>query len=119
MAVKRIIKGQLSQKDVSLLSTTRNYTWELKGKAINQGSNVKSWNLPENSSNHEVLQIDADDQVVLRVGCNDGEDFDQGILDWLGVFLDVEVNMMALEYITKGDDDGLSNISDSLEDDLT
>ena len=42
-----------------------------------------------------MLQIDADDQSALRVDCNDGEDSDQGIFDWLGVFPNVGVNIDA------------------------
>ena len=49
--------------------------------------------------------------------CGDGEDSDQGILYWLGVFPNVGVNMMALEYLIEGDNDGVSDISDSSEED--
>lgn len=51
--------------------------------------------------------------------CSDSEDSYQGILDWLGVFHDVGVNMVALEYLTEGDNDGVSDVSDSSEEDLT
>ena len=56
-----------------------------------------------------MLQIDVDDQGDLQVDCSEGEDSDQGILDWLGVFLDVQVNMVDLEYVKKDDDDEVSN----------
>ena len=37
-------------------------------------------------------------------------------MDWLSVFLDMQVNMVDLEYVTEDDDDELSN---SLEEHYT
>ena len=71
----------------------KKYTWEQKGKAIDQG--------------------------VLQVDCSEDEDSNQGILDWLCVLPDVGVNMVALEYLIEGDTDAISNVSDSSEEELT
>ena len=66
-----------------------------------------------------MLQIDADDHGVLQVDCSEDEDSDQGIIDWLGVFPNVGVNMVALEYLAEGDLDVVSDVSDSSEEELT
>ena len=113
VAMKKGTKGQFSQKDVRLSPTTKKYTLEQKGKSIDQGFGLRSQKPSKNSPDHVVLQIDANDQGVLQVDCSDGEDSDQGILDWLGFSPDVGVHMVALEYLTEGDDDGISDVSDS------
>ena len=55
-----------------------------------------------------MLQINANNQGVLQVDCSEGEDFGQGILDWLCIFPNVQVNMEDLEYVTEDDDGELS-----------
>ena len=42
VAMKKEIKGQFNRKDVRSSPTTKKYTWEQKGKAIDQGFGLKS-----------------------------------------------------------------------------
>ena len=57
--------------------------------------------------------------IKVSYNCSEGKDSDQGILDWLGVFPDVGVNMISLKYLTKRDTDAVSDVSDSSEEELT
>ena len=58
-----------------------------------------------------MLQIDDDDQGVLQVHCSEGKDSEQGILDWLGVFPNVQVNIVYIEYVKEDEDDEWSDSS--------
>ena len=95
--MKKETKGQFSQRDVQLVPTTRKYTWEQKGKAIDQGFGSKSQKPSKGNPDHVVLQIDADDQGVLQVDCSKVDTVDHA------TFQSYVEKVMRLSQVVNGD----------------